>query len=158
MQLRTQRVHVAAPRELVFEVIASAGNDVGATEGGRLVEFETEWQGRVFKTVEAVTFERPERIIYRWVTGPLVGVEEEIALRERDAQTTEMSYRGSFEPPAGFAGWFRSLTVVRPIFNNLAREHLEQGKRIAEARALRSRRYPRTGNGAPTRIAAERES
>ena len=144
MKLKTQRVRIGAPRELVFEVIASAGKDVGETEGERLIEFETEWQGRVFKTVEAVTFERPDRIIYRWVTGPVRGVHEEIALSEPDHQTTEVTYTGSFQPPAGFVGWFRSVTVVRPIFNKLAREHLEEGKRIAETRALRSRRYPRT--------------
>ena len=146
MQLRPQRVRVAAPRELVYEVIASAGKDVGESGGGRLVEFETEWRGRVFKTVESVTFERPERIVYRWVTGPLVGVEEEIVLHELDPQTTELCYRGSFRPPAGIVGWFRSVTVVRPIFNRLAREHLDQGKRIAETRGLRSRRYPPAGD------------
>ena len=154
MQLRNQRVRVAAPRELVFEVIASAGKAVEEAEGGHLVEFETEWQGRVFKTVEAVTLERPERIIYMWVTGPLVGVQEEIVLHELDPQSTEMSYRGSFRPPAGIVGWFRGLTVVRPIFNKLARKHLDQGKRLAETRALRSRRYPPIGDNGPNVDAA----
>ena len=143
MHLRTQRVRVAAPRELLFEVIASAGEDVGEIEGGRLVEFESEWRGRVFKTTEAVVYVRPERITYRWVTGPLVSVNEEILLHDVDAQTTDMSYRGNFQPPAGFLGWFRAMTVVRPIFNKLSKEHLDQGKRLAEKRALRSRRYPR---------------
>ena len=146
MHMRAQRVRVAAPRELLFEVIASAGKIVDEAESGRLVEFETEWQGRVFKTVEAVTFECPERITYKWVTGPLVGVEEEIVLHELDPQTTDMTYRGSFRPPSGILGWFRGLSVVRPIFNRLAREHLHQAKRLAETRALRSRRYPRNGD------------
>ncbi len=142
MRLKTQSVGVAAPRELVFEVVAAAGKDVGEVEDGRLVEFETEWAGRVITTTESVSLERPRRIGYRWVTGPLIGVEEEILLEETGPRSTEMTYRGRFRTPKGVVGWLRGAVVVRPIFNKLVRQHLEQGKDLAEARAERAKLYP----------------
>lgn len=143
MNLRRQTVRVAAPRELVFEVVASAGKTAATTSDERIVEFETRWRGRSYRTVEAVTVDPPHRIGYRWISGPLGGVEEEITLDEVDQQTTDMSYRGSFTPPRGFAGWFKAVTVVRPIFNKLVRRHLDEGKNLSETRALRSHVYPR---------------
>lgn len=142
MRLKTQSIGVAAPRELVFEVVASAGKDLGENEDGRLVEFQTEWADRVITTTEAVFLERPRRIGYRWVTGPLIGVEEEILLQETGPRSTEMTYRGRFRTPKGVVGWFRGALVVRPIFNKLVRQHLEQGKDLAEARTKKSRLYP----------------
>lgn len=142
MRLRSQEIRVAAPQELVFDVIASAGKRVGETEDAQLIEFESEWRGRVFKTVEAVSLDRPRRISYSWVMGPVIGVQEEIALAQTDARTTKLSYRGSFQPSAGLVGWFRSVTVVRPIFNKLVKDHLREAKRLSEARALRSKVYP----------------
>lgn len=152
MRLKTQSIEVAAPRELVFEVVAAAGKDIGEAEDGRLVEFETEWAGRIIKTTEAVSLERPRRIAYRWLTGPLVGVEEEILLEEIGPAATEMTYRGRFRTPKGIVGWLRGAAVVRPIFNKLIRQHLEQGKELAEARARRSHLYP-TGDSKETRPA-----
>lgn len=146
MRLKTQSVGVAAPRELVFEVVASGGKDVGQAEDGRLVEFQTEWGGRVITTTEAVSLEPPHRISYRWLTGPLIGVEEEILLEETGPVSTEMTYRGRFRTPKGIVGWFRGASVVRPIFNKLVRQHLEQGRGLAEARARRSRVYPTVGH------------
>ena len=143
MNLRRQTVRVAAPRELVFEVVSSAGKTAEKSSDERFVEFETSWRGHTYKTVEAVTVDPPHRIGYRWISGPLGGVEEEITLDEVDRQTTDMSYRGSFTPPRGFAGWFKAVTVVRPIFNKLVRRHLDKGRNLSEARALRSHLYRR---------------
>lgn len=107
------------------------------------MEFATRWRGRVYKTIEAVALERPNRITYRWVVGPLVGVEEEIVLTEIEARSTRVTYTGSFQRPPGFKGLFQSVTVVRPIFDRLVKDHLAQAKTLAEARALRSNIYPR---------------
>lgn len=142
MRLKPQRIRIQAPRELVFDVIASAGKEIGDAEGERLVEFETRWRGRSYKSTEAVSLQRPDRIGYTWLIGPLVDVEEEIMFTEIDPRTTQLMYRGSFAPPAGVTGWFRSVTVVRPIFNRLVRNHLQEAKKLSEARALRSRIYP----------------
>lgn len=142
MRLRPQELRIEAPRELVFDVIASAGKEIGEAGEERLVEFETRWRGRVYKSTEAVSLERPHRIGYTWLMGPVLDVEEEILLTEVGPRTTQLRYRGSFAPPAGATGWFRSITVVRPIFNRLVRNHLEEAKKLSEARALRSRVYP----------------
>ena len=140
LRLKSQSVHVAAPRGLVFEVVSSAGKKTDQQDD-EVVEFESRWAGHVFKTLERVTLEPPDRIIYRWLTGPVLGVEEEIRFEDLDGQTTRMSYRGSFRPPANLLGWVRAVTVIRPIFNKLVVAHLDQGKRLAEARFIRSRLY-----------------
>jgi hypothetical protein len=135
-------MRVEAPRELVFEVVSSAGKEVGEAGHEKLIEFETTWRGQVYRTVEAVALYPPDRIAYRWTEGPLSDVEEEIHFGELGPRETEMSYRGSFKAAPGFLGWLRSFIVVRSIFNGSVREHLEEGKRLSEQRALRSRLYP----------------
>ena len=141
LRLKSQCIEVAAPRQLVFEVVSSAGKELGASDDGHLVEFESSWGGHAFKTLERVTLDPPRRILYEWLTGPVLGVKEEILFEELVGQTTRMSYRGSFNPPSSFLGWARAVTVVRPIFNKLVRAHLAEGKDLAEARYLRSHVY-----------------
>lgn len=143
MRLKRQTVQVAAPRELVFEVVAAAGKKTGETADGILVEFETQLGERVIKTVEEVRLRPPHSIAYRWVEGPLEGVEEEIRFEQSRPGQTEMIYSGSLAPAPGVSGWLRTILMVRPTFNRLVSEHLEQGKQVAETRAERSRIHPR---------------
>ena len=142
MKLKEQSVSVSAPRDLVFEVVAAAGKKIDATGTRSIVEFETAWRGRTIKTVEEVELFRPDRISYRWIEGPLEGVEEDITFGETGAGLTLMSYRGTFRPQPGALGWVRSFFFVRPTFNKLVLDHLREGGRIAEERARRSRVYP----------------
>lgn len=107
------------------------------------MEFETRLGDRVIKTVEEVQLRRPDRIGYRWVEGPLDGVEEEIRFEEQRRGETLMTYSGSLEAPRGLVGWLRTFFFVRPVFNRLVGEHLVEGKRVAERRAARSRVHPR---------------
>lgn len=144
VELKRQSVDVAAPPELVFEVVASAGKTVGKTERGSLVEFETTWREKVIKTIEEIELDPPRRIGYRWIEGPLDDVVEEIRFEPAGSDGTAMTYSGSLGAPPGLIGWLRTFLLVRPIFNRLVREHLFEGKRIAETRAQRSRVYPRT--------------
>ncbi len=146
MQLKRQTVRVAAPRELCFEVVAAAGKKTGETDNGILVEFETNLGDRVVKTVEELRLDPPDSITYRWLEGPLDGVEEEIRFEQHGPETL-MSYSGTLEVPAGISGWLRTMFVVRPIFDRLVAEHLEQGKQMAEKRAKRSRVAPRREEG-----------
>jgi hypothetical protein len=146
VRLKRQTVQVAAPRELTFEVVAAAGKKIGETEDAILVEFETQVRGRTIKTIEEVRLSPPDLIAYRWVEGPLDGVEEEIRF-ESTSEGTSMTYSGTLEAPGGLIGWLRAQLVVRPIFNRLVTEHLEQGKQMAERRAERSRLYPRPKQG-----------
>lgn len=152
VRLKRQTVHVTAPRELAFEVVADAGNKTGDTANGVLVEFETKLGDRVIKTIEEVRLRPPKSIAYRWVEGPLDGVEEEIRFEQQVPGQTSMIYSGSLQAPAGIVGWLRTMFVVRPIFNRLVTEHLEQGKQMAEKRAQRSRVHPRPEKGYASRL------
>lgn len=147
IRLKRQTVQVAAPRELTFEVVAAAGKKTGETEDGILVEFETQMGDRVIKTIEQVRLRPPDSIAYRWLEGPLDGVEEEIRFEPNRPGGTSMTYSGTLEAPGGVTGWLRTMFVVRPIFNRLVTEHLEQGKQMAEKRAKRSRVHPRREEG-----------
>lgn len=143
MHLKRQKVLVAAPRELLFEVVAAAGKKIGKTADGTLVEFETQLGDRMVKTVEEVRLRAPYSIAYRWVEGPLDGVEEEIRFEQAGPGDTVMVYSGDLQSAPGVRGWLRTILVVRPIFNRLVKEHLAQGKQVAERRAERSRIHPR---------------
>lgn len=140
--LKRHTVTVAAPRDLLFEVVASAGTTVGSTARGELVEFETKVGDRVVKTVEEVVLDPPHRIGYRWIEGVLDDVEEEIRFESTGTHESRMTYSGHIGAQRGLAGWFRSFLFVRPTFNRLVRDHLSEGKRIAEKRAQRSRIHP----------------
>lgn len=142
VQLKHQRVDVAAPRDLLFEVVASAGKTIGSTKRGNLVEFETRVRDKVVKTVEEVVLDPPHRIGYRWIEGVLDDVEEEIRFDSIGPHESAMTYSGQFGAQQGVAGWLRSLVFVRPIFNRHVKDHLVEGKRIAEKRARRSRIHP----------------
>lgn len=142
MRLKQQSVEVAAPRKLVFEVVAAAGKKVDGTGTVFTAEFDTSWRGRTIKTVEEIELHRPHRISYRWLEGPLDGVEEDITFDEVGPHQTSMTYRGAFETERGLRGWLRSFFFVRPAFDKLVLEHLREGKRVAEERARRSRVYP----------------
>jgi hypothetical protein len=99
VRLKKQKVRVYAPRELVYEVVAAAGKTVADDGREKLVEFETRWRGRVIKTTEAVELDSPERIRYRWVEGPLEGVEEEIRFEDSGLEATELIYSGRLQLP-----------------------------------------------------------
>ncbi len=144
VRLKTQAVRVGAPRKLVYEVVAAAGKNVGRSDdGSELVEFETHWRGRTIKTIEAVDLDPHDRIGYRWVKGPLRGVEEEIRFAAIKPDVTEMTYSGRFGAAQSVGDLLRTVVFVRPVFNRLVTEHLEEGKRVAEKRALRSRVHER---------------
>jgi hypothetical protein len=99
-------VTVAAPRELVFDVIAApylgrtpaalAGKLRVLERGGDMVlaeHYTPVRGGLVATTVETVRFTRPERVRFRLVRGPVPFVEEEFVLHERDGATT-LRYHG----------------------------------------------------------------
>lgn len=98
-------VPIAAPREVVFDVVAAPylGRPTRAMErklrvlerGEDLVlaAHFTKVGKRVATTVETVHFERPERVHFRLVRGPVPHVVEEFVLRETSAGT-ELTYAG----------------------------------------------------------------
>jgi hypothetical protein len=99
-------VTIAAPREVVFDVIAApylgrtptalAGKLRVLERGADMVlaeHYTPVRGGLVATTVETVRFSRPERVSFRLVRGPVPFVEEEFLLQERDGATT-LRYHG----------------------------------------------------------------
>jgi hypothetical protein len=110
-------VQIAAPATTVFDVIAAPylGRTPRAMSGKlRVLERGTDMvlaehytpvhKGRLSATtLETVTFERPHRIAFRLVRGPVPYVAEEFALSEEDG-TTSLSYSGELGTDFGIAG------------------------------------------------------
>jgi hypothetical protein len=90
---------IAAPRELVFEVIAAPylgrtpralASELHVWERSSemvLAAHHTEVKCGTTTTVETVHFERPERIVFRVVRGPVPHVVESFVLAETDRGT-----------------------------------------------------------------------
>ncbi len=149
ISLSAQRVTVAAPRPLVFEVVASAGTVLEQmSENQRLVRFVTQWRGRTIETDELLHLHPPHHIDYSWVKGPLPEVQERIAFEEEGEGATTLVYHGHFSMGPGVLRWLIGKLRIKKAFDSLVRAHLEDAKTIAEQRARRSRRYPSsTGDG-----------
>ncbi|GAC1485698.1 MAG: hypothetical protein NVS1B1_00150 [Candidatus Limnocylindrales bacterium] len=112
--LGPQLVRIAAPRELVFDMVAAPyGVDPPRGFHGKievlargtdmvLAAHRTKIGRLTAVTVETVTFTRPERIGFRLVRGPVPFVVEEFVLRElQDRALTELEYTGEL----GTDGW-----------------------------------------------------
>jgi hypothetical protein len=128
--LGPQQVEMAAPRELVFDVIAAPylgrtpraladklrvlerGSDMALAAhftplGGRL--------GLVAQTVETVRFTRPERVDFRLVRGPVPHVVEAFVLTEQVGGTgTRLAYDGEIGADLwGVGQWWCELVARR---------------------------------------------
>jgi len=157
-------VEIAAPVATVFDVIAAPylgrtpramagelrvlqrGTDMVLAEhytpvhGGRLIA----------ATLETVTFDRPHRVTFRLVRGPVPHVAEEFTLTEHDG-ATRLEYSGGLGTAFGAAGQAvvgrpgRSRVGGRSPF--LVRGHPNRSGTPREPRhcqSLRSRRAART--------------
>lgn len=147
IDLGPQSTVIRAACELCFEVVAAAGRtlrDVSDTE--KIVEFRSSYRGREVVTVERVLLERPTRITYEWLKGPLAEVHETISFSYAGGNTT-LTYAGWFLPRPGTLGRLTGRLVVKSAFERLVREHLEEAKDIAQRRAARSRVYPAEATG-----------
>ncbi len=114
---------IAAPRELVFEVIESPyrrtpramQDELQVWERGPgmvLAAHVTQIGRRRVTTVETVRFERPERIHFRLVRGPVPHVSEMFELAETDAGT-ELTWRGELGTDFGAIGARWGALVAR---------------------------------------------
>jgi hypothetical protein len=148
--LKERRVRVRAPRALCFDVVGAAGTTRRVlSETEKIVEFRTDYRGREIVTLERLVLDRPARIDYRWIEGPLPEVTETISFEELGPRTTDMIYRGRFAPRRGPLQWLLGRLVVKPAFDRLVLEHLNQGKEVAERRAARSKLHPVAGDPPP---------
>ena len=141
-------IRIAAPRELVFEVVGSPY--LGRAPGGSGIEVlaksddlvvaahHTKVHFYTARTVEAVDFEPPTRVGFRHLTGPVPHAVEEFALEEVDGDT-ELRYRGEVGIDFFVLGRIAGRYWVRPQWERTVREHLEDLKERAELRAARRR-------------------
>ena len=114
---------IAAPREAVFDVLSAPYQEkttralrekVGVWERGSdmvLAAHHTAVGGRVTTTVETVRFDRPDRIEFRLVRGPVPHVSESFVLRETDGGT-EVTWEGELGTDFGaLGGWWGGLVA-----------------------------------------------
>ena len=149
-------VRIQAPRELVFQMMSHFGrgrlpgdnnesSKVLERDDNRLiVEFQTKALFTTYTTVEEVVLFPPKRITFEHLSGPLKYAREEFRFEEVDGRQTALTHSGEFIwSKFPFFGWLGSILYVRPIFERTLVKHMEQVRRAAEARAARSRVFPR---------------
>lgn len=141
-------IRIAAPRDLVFELISTPylgraprssgievlarGDDLAVAAHDTKVHFYTA------RTVEAVKFDRPARVGFRHLRGPVPHAVEEFVLTEAEGET-ELRYAGEVGIDFFFLGWFAGRHWVRPQWERAVREHLEEMTKRAEQLAARRR-------------------
>jgi hypothetical protein len=138
---------IAAPRELVFEVVSAPylqktpralGGKLRVLEGGAdmvLAEHFTRVGPLVTTTLETVRFEPPELIHFRLVRGPVPYVVERFRLRDTGA-ATELEYSGELGTDLWAPGrWWGALVAHR--WEAAVRDSLAAVKAEAERRAAR---------------------
>ena len=142
-------VRIAAPREVVFDVVSEPylGRTPRALESKlRVVErgadmvlaaHFTQLRGLVATTLETVRFESPSRVDFRLVRGPVPHVAEQFLLHE-DGSSTELEYRGELGTDFWAAGRLWGALVARK-WERTVRASLETIKTEAERRAAASR-------------------
>lgn len=148
LELGPITIGIAAPRELVFEIIsapylgrASGGSGIEVLAGGEglvVAAHLTKVHFYTARTVEAVNFEPPVRVGFLHLTGPVPHAVEEFKLEEVDGHT-ELRYSGELGIDFFVVGRIAGRLWVRPQWEQTVRAHLEDLKQRAEARASRHR-------------------
>jgi Polyketide cyclase / dehydrase and lipid transport len=140
-------IQIAAPRELVFDIIAAPylrrtpralESKLHVVERGQdmvLAAHFTQVGGFVATTLETVRFEPPSRIHFRLVRGPVPYVVEQFLLDET-AGRTELEYRGELGTDLWALGRWWGERVARR-WEAAVRASLESVKTEAERRAAR---------------------
>jgi hypothetical protein len=148
-------VRIEASRDLVFELISApylggppgdSGVHVLATSDDLVVAaHETKVHFYTARTVEAVQFQRPERVDFKLLTGPVPHAVEYFALEETGG-ATDLRYGGEVGIDFFFLGRLAGRYWVRGQWERAVREHLEEIKERAEALADRGIRPGSAGS------------
>lgn len=138
-------ITIAAPRELVYEQLASPY--LSRTPRALRTSLEVLDRGTdlvlarhysdvgpfIAETVETVGFEPPRRITFRHVRGPVPYAVEEFVL-DGDGDVTDLTYRGEL----GIDFWLlgrAAAKVVAPTWERVVMDHLDEVKAAVERRA-----------------------
>ena len=144
---------IAAPRDLVFEIITAPYS--GRTPSGSGIEVlarsdelvvaahHTKVHFYTARTIEIVELEPPDRVGFRHLAGPVPYAVEQFELDESGGGT-ELRYTGEVGIDFFVLGRLAARHWVRPQWERAVREHLEDVKGSAEQRAAAHRaREPR---------------
>ena len=140
------QVSIAAPRETVFDVIAApylrktpramrAKLDVleRGSDMALAAHFTPLAARLIVTTLETIRFERPERVAFRLVRGPVPHLVETFELREEQGGT-ELEYRGELGTDLWSLGSWWGALVARPWVGTVE-ESLSGVRAEAERRA-----------------------
>jgi hypothetical protein len=148
--LHPRTVRIAASREQVFDHLAAPY--VGRTPAA-LREHLQVWErgqdlviashfsrlaGYTAETVEAVRFERPSRISFRHLRGPVPHAVESFELFE-EPDGTRLEYEGEIGLDWWFVGRWAARWWVVPTWDRVVGASLDASKRGVEALAARRR-------------------
>ncbi len=163
IKLRSHKILIKAPRELVFQMMSSIGrggikgdtnesSSVLCRDGDHMIaQFKTKAGPMSYTTIEEIDFEPPERITFKHLSGPLHYAWEEFVYRDVDGDT-EVVHNGEFIwHPFPLIGKLAGLMYTRPTFERVIEKHMKVIKDAAEERAARSHVFRRNpGTEAPT--------
>ena len=149
-------MRVGAPPGLVYQMLSAVGQgdggdgertDVLERNGDELVcDFWTNIRlpagiHRVVRTRERLTLRPPDTVEFEHLDGPVRGLREVIKVGPAPDGGTLMTYAGSYEP-RGILDRLGARLLARPVIHRVVREHFEDVRERAEARAARSRVFP----------------
>lgn len=150
---------VAAPPPLLYQMLSAVGqgpqrdgerSEVLQRDGDELVcDFWTRVElpaglVRLLRTRERVTLRPPDAVEYEHLDGPVKGLRESISLTALAGGRTRMTYTGTYQP-RDRTDAVRTYLLARPVIHRTMRQHFEDLRQRAEARAARSRVFPRDG-------------
>ena len=155
VRLPALEVHIQADPRLAFEVLAAFGAKQGDDASSRvlqdegdkkLVEFHSSTRGffgrtKHYKTVEWVTLDPPNEVLFEGIEGPLDHMEDRLSLSEQDGCTC-FRYESTVGVKGWLGGWLVTQTYIRWVLGKFMREHTESLKQAIEQRAARSKVYP----------------
>lgn len=140
---------IAAPRETVFDVIATPylgrttraiREKIDVWERGTdmvLAAHHTSLERGITTTVETVRFDRPERIDFRLVRGPVPHVRESFLLSDLEGET-ELTWQGELGTDFGALG-ARWGDIVARAWEHAVRGSMNAIVAESERRAARDR-------------------
>lgn len=147
-ELGPLRVSIAAPRELVYEVLSApylgraSSDSIEVLAGSEELVVATHLTKVHFyeaRTVEVIELEAPSRMGFKHLTGPVPHAVEEFRLEQQDGDATDLHYTGELGIDFFVLGRIAGRRWVVPQWNRAVGEHLEEVKARAEQRAQRRR-------------------